>query len=312
MTEAAITFAIPFRGRLDHLQQALQSVLAQDDPRWRAIVVDDANPDPGAAALVADLNDPRATCLRNAEPLGMAANWNHAARLAETPLVTLLHGDDLLEPHYASLMIAAHARRPEAAAVFCEATTIDDDGHPRASVPDLVKRRIRPHAGDWLQLRDEAGARALLRGNFIVCPTLCYRSDLFRTTGFDSRLRWVPDLAFTLALLFEGKTIVGAPDIGYRYRRHQGQATVRLESQSAMIEEEVGLWAWAAGQAARRHWHDAESTACAMRIVAARAAWLAGRELMAGRPRVAVRRIMGFLRERQAALAGVRPPVRHT
>ena len=43
---------VPFYSNLDHLRQTLQSVVAQTDRRWRAIVVDDSPVDPGVGDVV--------------------------------------------------------------------------------------------------------------------------------------------------------------------------------------------------------------------------------------------------------------------
>ena len=51
-------------------------------------------------------DDPRVECLANPSNLGMVANWNACLDAARTPLVTLLHADDALEPAYARTMRA--------------------------------------------------------------------------------------------------------------------------------------------------------------------------------------------------------------
>lgn len=288
MTPPLLTFAIPFRGRVDHLREALASAQAQTDARWLAIVVDDANPDPGAGSLVATLGDPRIRYCRNPVALGLAANWNYASRLATTPLVTLFHGDDMLEPAYVATMLAAHEKHPDAAAIFCDATTVDASGTIRSSLRESVKRWLRPGSRADLVLYGESGVCALLRGNFILCPTLCYRSTLFLEREFDPGLRWVPDLAFTLRLLFGGHRVVGLNERMYRYRRHSDQASKGLENALATIEEECFLWSWAAREADSRDWRSALRTAEAMRFVRLHAAWMAANDLLRGRFSMAI------------------------
>ena len=60
----------------------------------------------------------RVRYLRNPKNLGMAENWNRCLDVADTELVTLLHGDDELCPEYGLRMTDAMKAHPSAAAAF--------------------------------------------------------------------------------------------------------------------------------------------------------------------------------------------------
>jgi len=51
----SITIAIPYHSGLAYLEQALASVLAQDDPEWKLLVVDDSGGDAEVRSLVEGL-----------------------------------------------------------------------------------------------------------------------------------------------------------------------------------------------------------------------------------------------------------------
>ena len=123
---------------------ALDSVVAQTDPRWRAVVIDDAGPEPEAGELVERCGDERITYVRNDENLGLAGNWNRCLDVTTTALVTILHADDALEPGYGEAVVAAHKRHPGAVAVHTRARIIGHVGQPVRSTPDAVKHWIRP------------------------------------------------------------------------------------------------------------------------------------------------------------------------
>ena len=89
---------LPFYGDRDHLHQAVSSVLAQEDPDWRLSVVDDAYPDPSAAAWVADLPDPRVRLIRNASNLGVSGSFQRCLELATEDWVVIMGGDDRMMP----------------------------------------------------------------------------------------------------------------------------------------------------------------------------------------------------------------------
>ena len=77
-----ICVAVPYFSNLEYLDVALRSLVAQTDPHWTAIVVDDAAPEPGADAVVAALGDARIRYVRNEHNLGISANFNRCLELA--------------------------------------------------------------------------------------------------------------------------------------------------------------------------------------------------------------------------------------
>jgi glycosyltransferase involved in cell wall biosynthesis len=90
---------MPVHGGERTLAAAVASVLAQTRTDLELIVVDDASPTP-AAALLADVRDPRVRIVRRRRRGGPAAARNVALRLARTPLVSQLDADDTWEPGY--------------------------------------------------------------------------------------------------------------------------------------------------------------------------------------------------------------------
>jgi glycosyltransferase involved in cell wall biosynthesis len=243
--QPAITFAIPFYRGVDHLERAVRSVVNQTIGEWRLLVVDDGGTDgAGAQALVDRLDDGRAS-YRRFENAGLAGNWNRCLDLATTDLVTILHGDDELLPHYGDVVVAAHERHRDATAVWCRVAIVDDAGRPVFSLPDAYKRVLAPRrrasdSGDAL-LRGDGGLASLLRGNHVFCPTLCYRRSALGTVRFDDRWRFVLDLALMAEVLLAGGSLVGVRDVAYRYRRHNESQTALLTATSERFVEEAAI-----------------------------------------------------------------------
>jgi GT2 family glycosyltransferase len=217
--------------------------------------------------LVERFGDHRITYVRNEENLGLAGNWNRCVELSKTPLVTLVHGDDELMPHYAATMLAAHSKWPDAAAIFCEATVIDERGREVFSFRDYVKGWLLPDPKNPFALEGEQGVRSLLRGNFIMCPTLCYKRTLFQNITFSPEWRMVLDVDFYFRAIAKGAKFVGLRDVAYRYRRHAEQITAECELNLRIFSEEVELWRCAARDARARGWHGTAKVAESMTII---------------------------------------------
>jgi hypothetical protein len=215
--------------------------LCQEDEHWRLLVCDGRGSEPDLEAFLAAFGDRRIRYVAWDGVAGMAANWNRCLDSADTDLVTLLHADDELLKGYGGLMRKAAIGQPQAAAFFCLARIIDAKGDECFSFPDYVKRWLIPRGGGQVVLQGETSLRALLWGNFIMCPTLCYRKSRLGGRRFALRWRQVPDLEFTARLLLEGETLVGLPQTAYAYRRHQGNTTAQQTDSLLRFREEVAL-----------------------------------------------------------------------
>ncbi len=267
-----ITLSIPYYRDRGYLRHAIESVLAQDDDGWLLAIRDDGERDE-ARAVVEELglaDHPRVSCTCNTSNLGMVANWNACLDAVETPLAALLHADDALEPDYVGTMRALARSHSDATAFFCEARIIDDSGNERFSFADWIKRFYLPSqaaSGDSFSLCGEPALRAVMAGNFIMCPTLCLRLDKLAGRRFDTRHQQVQDLEFTSRLLMDGDTLVGTRQIAYAYRRHAAGATA-LQSESLLrFQEELALFDRVAERAATIGWPRAARVARRKTIV---------------------------------------------
>src|SRR4051812_30258841 len=141
-----VCLGIPFFAGLDYLSLALRSLLDQSDRSWTAIVVDDASPEDGAQALVAELGDSRVRYSRNERNLGVAANFNRCIELAsaEAPIAVVFHADDELDAVYVAAIRDAHRLFPDATCVAPRVNVIDHDGKTARTLGDTTKAMLWP------------------------------------------------------------------------------------------------------------------------------------------------------------------------
>ncbi len=238
MENACITYAVPYYSGLGYLRMALQSLIGQENKHWLAIVLDDRGGE-DAEETVRSFNDDRISYVRNETNLGLSGNWNKALSLVTTELVTLFHSDDELESNYTDLVLGLMARYPEAVAGHCRARVIGPTGKALWSLPDEVKKIIRPKGIDDIVTQGEEGLLSLVKGAWIFCPTLCYRKSLLPSGGFSSTWKFVLDVDLTSRILFDGGVVVGTPTVGYRYRRHLTNQTALLTESNIRFQEEI-------------------------------------------------------------------------
>jgi glycosyltransferase involved in cell wall biosynthesis len=237
-----LVLTVPFYAGAGYLERTLASVLAQRDPAWRCIVVDDSVVDQGIADLVDRLGDDRVSYRLNEANLGVSGSFERCfdiARELGAELVAIVHADDELEPDYVQVAKAAHARHPGSVAVAPRATVIGPTGVPRRTVADTVKAWMWPRRVDVLQGDD--GLRRLLRGLFFYCPAVSYRVALLPVPAWDARWKQVMDLDLYGRMLLQGGSIALDPRRTYRYRRHGGTMTELNSSSLLRTEEETAV-----------------------------------------------------------------------
>lgn len=230
---------VPFYGDPALLQLAVRSVLEQDDPDWRLVVVDDGYPDPAVAKWFAALDDDRVEYRRNEANLGANGNFRRCLELVRNDLAVLMGADDLMLPGYVGAIKDLHRRHPRAAAFQVGVECVDETGAVFESLVDRAKQALYAPGGRGPRLLGgEALATSLLRGNWLYFPSLAWRSDALLDTGFREGLDVVQDLALVIDLLVSGEQVVVDDRPRFRYRRHRASdSSTRALSGSRFAEE---------------------------------------------------------------------------
>jgi glycosyltransferase involved in cell wall biosynthesis len=216
----------------------VESVLAQTEPSWELIVVDDGSRDGTGAAVEAYAEDERVSLIVQ-ENRGLSGARNTALAAARGGYVALLDADDLYMPHYLSAMREALEGDPGAGFAYTDAWLLDDatgriarrtamaDQRPPASAP--------PTARDLL--------RELIERNFVYVSAVVRREALDRVGPFDVSLPSLEDYDLWLRLAAGGYRAVRAPGVHAVYRRRAGSLS---SNERRMRETEVRVLRMAA------------------------------------------------------------------
>jgi predicted AlkP superfamily phosphohydrolase/phosphomutase len=118
-----VTIVLPTRDRSSKLPRAIESVFAQDYPRWELVVVDDGSVDETADVL-AKFVDPRLRVVRT-EGVGVCAARNHALDVATGDVVVYLDDDNVMTAWWCKAVVWAFTQRPGTQVLY-GARIIDD------------------------------------------------------------------------------------------------------------------------------------------------------------------------------------------
>lgn len=218
---------VPFWGEPRLLFQTIDSVRAQTRTDWTMTVIDDCYPDDSVPAYFAALDDSRITYVRNPHNLGITENYREAIRRASSEYITILGCDDLMHPEYLNVIAQTIERVPDADVIQPGVVVIDEHDREIRPLVDRVKQRLlAPRRGAGItELRGEAMATSLIRGDWLYWPSLTFRTDTMKRIDFRDGLPIIQDLALLMDIAFEGGTLVYNPEVVFSYRRHGGSAS---------------------------------------------------------------------------------------
>jgi peptidoglycan/xylan/chitin deacetylase (PgdA/CDA1 family)/SAM-dependent methyltransferase len=172
---------IPAKNAGKTLARTLDSLLAQSDADWQALVIDDGSSDDTPQLIAGHAGrDKRFIALRNEGSPGASAARNLGLRQARGQRVVFLDSDDWIDPTFLERMHAALDGAPRAAAAYCDYQRVMPDGAlaPVHSAPDMAGAPFATFA------RTCAVA---------IHAVLIEREVAMRAGGFDTSLRTCED-----------------------------------------------------------------------------------------------------------------------
>lgn len=230
--------ALPFYGDVGFLKEAVASVIAQTDPNWRLLVVDDGYPDETLPAWFAGLNDSRISYLRNVENLGANGNFQKCLSLVTSEFCVVMGADDILEPDFIEVVTNTILKYPEASIIHPGIKIVDEENNTISTRSEVIKLKIRNSIESKQILHGEALATSLMKGNWMYFPAITWRTRIIQEIGFRSGFNVCQDLGLAMDLIMQGGKMVLIDDEIFRYRRHvSSDSSIKAINGQRFIDE---------------------------------------------------------------------------
>ena len=212
--------ALPFFGDVAFLKKAVASVIAQTDPNWHLLVVDDGYPDETLPAWFAGLNDSRISYLRNERNLGANGNFQKCLSLITSDFCVIMGADDLLESNFIEVVTKTISRYPDASIIHPGIKIVDEENNEISTRSEVVKLKIRNSIQSNQILFGEQLATSLMKGNWMYFPAITWRTKIIQDIGFRPGFNVCQDLGLAMDLIMQGGKMALIDDEIFRYRRH--------------------------------------------------------------------------------------------
>lgn len=220
MSEPLVSFASTAYKTEQYVPAMIESVLAQTDPDWELVIVDNGRIDAMAGVIGRYTSDPRIRLIRQ-ENRGVIGGFAAASGGARGKFLAPLSSDDEILPSYVSRMREVVAQHPEAVAVVGDAELFSD-AHPvsyQRGWMDTTGHRPAQSPGEWLTKRDVFSGRLPYYGGIYL------RSVWEQVGGYTTLDDTVDENIYLLSSVLDHGPIFLIPDRLCRYRLRDDSVT---------------------------------------------------------------------------------------
>jgi len=215
-----VSIVLPVYNGARYLSQALEAVLAQADPRWELLAVDDASTDETPAILAAFARrDGRIRIITNATNRKLPASLNIGFGAARGEYLTWTSDDNWHHPEAIGRLVDQLAAQPEWGLVYSDYTLVDGTGQKL--------RDVSVPAPCMLAFGNTVGGSFLYR-RAVYEQLGPYAEDLFLAEDFDYWLR--------VASRFQMGVVTRSL---YYYRTHEQSLTSQRSRQISIAHEQA-------------------------------------------------------------------------
>jgi glycosyltransferase involved in cell wall biosynthesis len=185
-----------------HFRQAVDSILSQTMSDVELLIVEDPSPQP-AAALLAEVNDPRVRHLVRPDRGTLVESLNRGLAEARADLVARADADDVSEPDRIAKQLSYLKDHPEIDVLGSQLAAIDGEG-------TLHGYRDYP-------VEHEAIVHDLTRYNALAHPSVLFRKEVVLAAG-GYREHFTEDYELWSRLVQRGARFANHPEALVRYR----------------------------------------------------------------------------------------------
>ena len=195
---AKITVLIPSYCHEAFIEETIRSVLGQDFPAFKLLVVDDCSAD-GTVAAARSIKDPRIEVRENSQNMGLGNSVMQALQSVDTPYVTLLNSDDLFHPERLKQCVSILDEDAGAQVVTTALSLIDSAGGGYSTEnTSIVLDGLQIY--DWVRWYHE-GQQAGAQSSDDLFTGLLERNFLATSSNLAVRTQWLRERAAELTEL---------------------------------------------------------------------------------------------------------------
>ena len=227
---------IPAFGKSPYLRQTLESVVKYLPIEVPITVIEDPSPDSNLESLVKEF--PRVQYVKNSQRLGIGGNFNKSIELSTGVFTQICGSDDVLLRNPLTDFNREKLSISEIAVIGLDIEVINKSDQVVKTIPDIVKRILRPRMGKLTIFQNKKIFSNLMIGNWLYFPAILWKTEIIKQIKFDGDFHTAMDLDILIRLLNADEKIAFIKSKALGYRRHSQSASSLYAKSIGRFEEE--------------------------------------------------------------------------
>lgn len=216
-----VSILMPVYNTAPYLREAMDSMLAQTFTDFELIVLNDCSPD-NADEILDTYDDPRIVRYKGEKNVGLSNVLNVGIEMAQGNYIARMDSDDVSLPNRLQVQMDFLESHPEIDLCSCGMQLFG--------------------ARDEVWIREQNPEKVKITALFfspILHASSVWRKECFEQKGLRFRQKMVPaeDYDLWTRALLKGLKLVNLPDVLYRYRIHDAQATLQTDKTAGKSRE---------------------------------------------------------------------------
>ena len=252
MNQPLLHVMIPAYGKSPYLRQTLESAVKHLPLEVPITVIEDPSSESSIESLVKEF--PRVQYQKNNERLGIGGNFNKSIELSTGVFTQICGSDDIFLDNPLKDFDTEKLSQPDIAAVGLDVEVINETGKIVKTIPDLVKRILRPSLKKITVFKNDKIFSNLMIGDWLYFPAIFWKTETLKQTKFDGNFHTAMDLDVFIRLLSSDQKMTFIKSKVLGYRRHSQSASSLYAKSIGRFDEELLCHKNALDIARRKNW----------------------------------------------------------
>ena len=243
---------IPAYGKSPYLRQTLESAVKHLPLEVPITVIEDPSNESNIENLVKEFS--RVQYLKNNERLGIGGNFNKSIELSTGVFTQICGSDDIFLNNPLKDFYTEKLSQSDIAAIGLDVEVINENGKIVKTIPDLVKKVLRPSLKKITVFKNNKIFSNLMLGDWMYFPAILWKTETLKQIKFDGYFHTAMDLDILIRLLNADEKIAFIKSKILGYRRHDQSASSLYAKSIGRFDEEFLCHKNALEIARRKNW----------------------------------------------------------
>ena len=237
MNQPLLHVMIPAYGKSPYLRQTLESAVIHLPLEVPITVIEDPSSESNIENLVKEFS--RVQFVKNDQRLGIGGNFNKSIELSTGVFTQICGSDDKFLDNPLKDFDKEKLSQSGIAAIGLDVEVINEKGKVVKTIPDLVKRTLRPSLTKITVFKNDKIFSNLMLGDWLYFPAILWKTESLKQTKFDDNFHTAMDLDVFIRLLNSDQKIAFIKSKVLGYRRHSQSASSLYAKSIGRFDEEL-------------------------------------------------------------------------